>query len=83
MEQHQLEIGTFTPFLQLSHTEFSYLTTSSWLTELWEFINEFDIHLRADDTNTLNGLRINDKPIMEIMKALGHLPKKYYKPLTE
>ena len=76
MEHHQLEIGTFSPFLQLPYAEFSFLTTSSWLTELWEFINEFDIHLRSDDMTTLHGLRINDKSIIETIKGLGHLPKK-------
>ena len=69
MEQHQLEIDTFTPFLQLSYVEFSYLTTSSWLTELWEFINEFDINLQSDDMDILHDSRINDKSIMETIKA--------------
>jgi hypothetical protein len=76
MEHNQLEIGTFTTFLQLPHAEFSFLTTSSWLTELCEFINAFDIHLRSDDMTTLHGLRINDKSIIETIKGLGHLPKK-------
>ena len=76
MEQHQLEIGTFTPFLQLPHSEFAFLTTSSWLTELWEFINEFEIHLNSEDITTLHGSRINDKSIIETIKGMGHLPKK-------
>ena len=74
LEQHQLEIGQFVSLFQLSFKKFSLLTSSTWITELWEFLERYDIELKSNDIVRLHGTRENDTPIMEAITAIGPIP---------
>ena len=64
LEQHQLAIGQITPLLNLPYDKFHYLTDPSWITNTWQFVSKFNIHLRNDDIPSLSLSREGDRPIM-------------------
>ena len=36
LEQHELEIGSLDPLFTIPHKDYAFITTTSWITELWE-----------------------------------------------
>lgn len=53
-------------FLSLSYPKYSFLTTSSWLTEIWEFISTHKITLLCSESITPASQRTGDMAIMDI-----------------
>ena len=71
LEQHQLEIGSFTSLFHLPYKQYSYLTSPSWIIELWQFVDNFDIILQSHDAIKLHGARTHDVAIMDAVRELG------------
>ena len=66
LEHHQLEIGSFTPFFQLSFEERIELTNTTWTTVLWEFVCEHDTDLSHHSSTRMGPLRSNDRVLVDI-----------------
>ena len=66
LEHHQLEIGSFTSFFELLFDDHISLTSSTWMTILWEFICEHNINLSHHSSPRMEPLRTHDKAIMDI-----------------
>ena len=45
LEHHQLEIGSFSLFFHLDFNKYHFFTTPTWLTVVWEFIQEHNISI--------------------------------------
>ena len=75
-EHHQLEVGTLTSMFQLAFKDWAYLTTHSWLIDIWEFIDRKEIKLHHNELNLPTKQRENDASIMEAIRALGPLSRK-------
>jgi len=66
IEQHQLELGLLQPMFSLSYDTYSHLTTKSWLTELWEFINHARLSVSCSELLLPHPQRQRDRSIMDI-----------------
>ena len=69
LEQHQLEVGSFKQFLVLDYKQHGFLTPSSWLSELWQFISLHKITLHQSDIPPPAPQRQYDRAIMECFMA--------------
>ena len=65
IEHHQLEIGSCTSLFHLDYKKYSFLTSPTWLTVLWEFISEHNINVRNAQPNQPQPLRQHDMAIMD------------------
>ena len=73
-EQHQLEVGVFTPLFELPLHPYRQLVMSSWITELWEFVQTTGIKLCCFDSVQLPPHRRHDCAIMDIFLNTLSLP---------
>ena len=76
IEQHQLEIGMIEHLFELKYEDFKHLTEETWITNTWEFLNKFDIHLINGDTPRIILPRENDITIMKALKQICEITKK-------
>ena len=74
LEHHQLEIGSFTPFLQLLFDDYIMLISPTWMTVLWEFVSDHNIDLSHHSSPRIGPLRINDKALMDIFSQEHDIP---------
>jgi hypothetical protein len=69
-EQLRLEMGTSGFMMDVSYQTMKDTVTKTWLTNLWEFADKFQIKIQ-DDTSQLKPQRQNDKFIMDALLAAG------------
>ena len=77
LEQHQLEIGSITPLFLNDYEKYSFLTPTSWITEIWEFISKFNIHLQQSYLMGPSLQRVNDQAIMDYFIKQGNISKNH------
>ena len=65
-EQHQLEIGIFTPSFMLPYATYSKSTPVSWLVEIWEFTHRHKVELKDSDPVLPRTLREYDCSLINI-----------------
>ena len=66
IEHHMLELGSFTPFFSIPFKSHECLSTSTWLTVLWEFISDHDITLSNMTNIRFSPFRRHDRALMDI-----------------
>ena len=66
-ENTQLETGLSKPFLELKHSKYSYLTTPTWVTSIWEYVEACKVKIKAVDEIFYELPRQGDKFIMDIV----------------
>ena len=76
LEHHQLEIGSFSSMFDLDYGKFSFLTSSTWITCLWEFVNEHNIQLISTAPQRPQPLRLQDRALMDIFCNEFEFPSK-------
>ena len=74
MEYTQLQMGISKPFYTQKYDKWKTIVTNTWMTHLWEYLNEAEATLEVTDFRIPKKQRKHDKFLMDIL--LPHIPNK-------
>jgi hypothetical protein len=72
-------VGSFIPLFQLDYKRYKPLTTSTWITSLWEFISKHKIIIKNQSYTQLGIIRENNRAIMDCLMQRDELKETFLK----